>query len=85
MAGRASAPPSYAWVRQIAPCSHGEAGTIADPEGRLGLHRSLDIVGQAAVAVGAAHRVGLVHRDVKPANLLVGPANLLVGREGTVK
>ena len=47
-------------------------------EGRLGLDRSLDIVGQAAVAVGAAHRVGLVHRDVKPANLLVGP-------DGTVK
>src|SRR5215207_4311955 len=42
-------------------------------EGRLGLHRSLEIVGQAAVAVGAAHRVGLVHRDIKPANLLVGP------------
>jgi eukaryotic-like serine/threonine-protein kinase len=47
-------------------------------EGRLGLDRSLDIVGQAAVAVGAAHRVGLVHRDIKPANLLVGP-------DGTVK
>ena len=47
-------------------------------EGRLGLDRSLDIVGQAAVAVGAAHRVGLVHRDLKPANLLVGP-------DGTVK
>jgi eukaryotic-like serine/threonine-protein kinase len=46
--------------------------------GRLGLDRSLDIVGQAAVAVGAAHRVGLVHRDLKP-------ANLLVGRDGTVK
>jgi eukaryotic-like serine/threonine-protein kinase len=46
--------------------------------GRLGLDRSLDIVGQTAVAVGAAHRVGLVHRDIKPANLLVGP-------DGTVK
>ena len=41
--------------------------------GRLGLDRSLDIVGQAAVAVGAAHRAGLVHRDIKPANLLVDP------------
>jgi serine/threonine protein kinase len=47
-------------------------------EGRLGLDRSLDIVGQAALAVGAAHRAGLVHRDIKPANLLVGP-------DGTVK
>ena len=47
-------------------------------EGRLELDRSLDIVGQAAVAVGAAHRAGLVHRDVKPANLLVCP-------DGTVK
>src|SRR5215216_2972902 len=47
-------------------------------EGRLGLDRSLEIVGQAAVAVGAAHRVGLVHRDLKP-------ANLLVGLDGTVK
>jgi eukaryotic-like serine/threonine-protein kinase len=39
--------------------------------GRLGLERSLDIVAQAALAVGAAHRVGLVHRDIKPGNLLV--------------
>jgi serine/threonine protein kinase len=46
--------------------------------GRLGLDRSLEIVGQAAVAVGAAHRAGLVHRDIKPANLLLGP-------DGTVK
>ena len=40
-------------------------------EGRLGLEPSLDIVGQAALALGAAHRAGLVHRDIKPANLLV--------------
>jgi eukaryotic-like serine/threonine-protein kinase len=47
-------------------------------EGRLRVDRSLEIVGQAAVAVGAAHRVGLVHRDIKPANLLLCP-------DGTVK
>jgi serine/threonine protein kinase len=46
-------------------------------EGCLGLDRSLEIVGQAAVAVGAAHRAGLVHRDIKPANLLVGPDGMV--------
>src|SRR5215211_7242317 len=46
-------------------------------EGCLGLDRSLEIVGQAALAVGAAHRAGLVHRDIKPANLLVGPEGMV--------
>jgi eukaryotic-like serine/threonine-protein kinase len=39
--------------------------------------RSLEIVGQAALAVGAAHRAGLVHRDIKPANLLVCPDGMV--------
>src|SRR3954451_16740124 len=32
-----------------------------------------DVVAQAADGVAAAHRVGIVHRDVKPANLLLTP------------
>lgn len=32
-----------------------------------------DIVAQAAAAIEAAHQQGIVHRDVKPANLIVNP------------
>jgi beta-lactam-binding protein with PASTA domain/tRNA A-37 threonylcarbamoyl transferase component Bud32 len=42
-------------------------------EGRLTADRTLDIVGQAALALEAAHAIGVVHRDVKPGNLLVRP------------
>jgi serine/threonine-protein kinase len=40
-------------------------------EGRLEPDRALDLMGQAACALDAAHATGLVHRDVKPGNLLV--------------
>ena len=40
-------------------------------DGRLPTARVLEIVRQAALALAEAHRVGMVHRDVKPGNLLV--------------
>jgi Protein kinase domain/WD domain, G-beta repeat len=49
----------------------GDVGTLVRRDGPLPLGRAAAVIAQVASALDAAHAAGLVHRDVKPANMLV--------------
>jgi serine/threonine protein kinase len=49
----------------------GDLGTMVHEDGQLSPGQTAAIIAQAASALDAAHAAGLVHRDVKPANMLV--------------
>jgi serine/threonine-protein kinase len=48
-----------------------DLGAILRLEAPLGLERTIALIGPVSGALDAAHRRGLMHRDVKPANVLV--------------
>jgi serine/threonine protein kinase len=55
----------------------GDAHSLLNQEGPLPPDRVADIISPVASALDAAHRAGLVHRDVKPSNMLM---DVLPGR-----
>ena len=66
----------------------GDLGTLMGGE-PLDLERAFRLVGQVADALDAAHERGLVHRDVKPSNILVdrrgGPERAYLADFGLAK
>jgi tetratricopeptide (TPR) repeat protein len=45
--------------------------TIIDERGRLAWREALQVLGQVAIALEHAHLHGVVHRDIKPQNLMI--------------
>ena len=56
----------------------GSAGHYIKRRGRMNFVEACNVIAQCCSALSAAHQAGLIHRDIKPDNILVSPA-------GTVK
>jgi serine/threonine-protein kinase len=81
-AARLSGEPHVVTIHDVGECDdgmpfivmeHATGGTVADRvrEGRVGRQQALRWLEQTARALDAAHARGVVHRDVKPGNLLI--------------
>jgi hypothetical protein len=51
-----------------------DLGSVLETEGPVAVERAVSIVADVAAALDEAHGEGLIHRDVKPANILLAPA-----------
>src|SRR5947209_458011 len=47
---------------------------VLEAEGRLLPRRALEITAQVCAALDQAHRAGIVHRDIKPGNVMLTPS-----------
>lgn len=63
----------------------GEGYRVEEPTRRLGVERSLDLARQLASALARLHHEGLLHRDVKPFNMMLAEDGHLAGRGDTLK
>src|ERR1700759_3314731 len=54
-----------------------DIGTLLDENGRMAPERAVYLVSQVAEALDAAHADHLVHRDIKPTNIVVTPSDFV--------
>lgn len=62
---------TYFFVTEFVPGS--DLRKLVRKKGRLNLYEAATVISQAAQGLKHAHENGLVHRDIKPGNLLVTP------------